>query len=203
MVSGTNFHPRTLTGWCHRCRACEITIPKHPWWLASRPQSAKLVQLARYTLNVPDSPSIIILAGPNGAGKTTAARLLLADAVDEFVNADDIARGLSGFAPQRSAFSAGRLMLERIHALADQRATFAFETTLASRTFAPWLANLRATGYHLGLLFLSIHDPDTCIARVRQRVAEGGHDVPPEVIRRRHARGLQNLFNLYLPLLDA
>lgn len=91
-------------------------------------------------------------------------------------------------------------MLDRIHTLADQRATFAFETTLASRTFAPWLAGPNAC--HVGLLFLSIPDPATCITRVRQRVAEGGHDVPAATIRRRHARGVHNLFNLYMPLTD-
>lgn len=151
-----------------------------------------------------EPPSVVILAGPNGAGKSTAAHLLVRDAfgIDEFVNADDIARGLSGFAPQRAAFAAGRLMLRRMRTLARRRANFAFETTLASRTFAPWLTSLAGSGYRIGLLFLYIPDPRVCIERVRQRVIEGGHDVPEPVILRRHARGLSNLFELYLPLAE-
>ena len=105
-------------------------------------------------------PSIVILAGPNGAGKSTVAPALLhgALAVDEFVNADVIARGLSAFDPESVALTAGRVMLARLHELAEQRVSFAFETTLASRTFAPWLRDLKASGYavHLFFLFLSL-----------------------------------------------
>ncbi|MCW5775146.1 MAG: AAA family ATPase [Phycisphaeraceae bacterium] len=149
-------------------------------------------------------PSVVILAGPNGAGKTTAAPFVLRDAlgVDEFVNADDIARGLSGFAPERSAVAAGRIMLARMGELAGVRATFAFETTLATRSYAPWLARLRRAGYRVTLLFLFLPSPELAIERVRGRVAEGGHDVPEAVVRRRYERGLRNLWNLYLPLAD-
>lgn len=149
-------------------------------------------------------PSVVILAGPNGAGKTTAAPFVLRDAlgVDEFVNADDIARGLSGFAPERSAVAAGRIMLARMRELAGVRATFAFETTLATRSYAPWLSRMRQTGYRATLVFLSLPSADAAVERVRGRVAEGGHDVPEPVVRRRYARGLRNLWNLYLPLVD-
>lgn len=113
-------------------------------------------------------PSVIILAGPNGAGKTTAAPSLLRGTlgVVEFVNADLIAQGLAGFDPQRAALAAGRAMLARIDDLARQRASFAFETTLASRSFAPWLQNLIQTGYRFHLVFLWLPDADFAVDRV-------------------------------------
>ena len=102
------------------------------------------------------NPHIIVLAGPNGAGKSTAAPVLLHQhlAVNEFVNADTIAKGLSAFRPEDVALKAGRIMLQRLRELADQHQSFAFETTLASRTFAPWLQRLRNTGYQVHLIFL-------------------------------------------------
>jgi predicted ABC-type ATPase len=148
------------------------------------------------------TPAVIVLAGPNGAGKSTVAPKLLKGklAVDEFVNADTIAQGLSGFAPERVAMAAGRIMLERIKELAEERATFAFETTLASRSFAPWLDELIRRGYRFHLSFLWLESADLAIARVRSRVRMGGHDVPEETIRRRWRTGLQNFFRLYRPL---
>ncbi|MBD3562297.1 AAA family ATPase, partial [Planktothrix sp. FACHB-1355] len=133
-------------------------------------------------------PNLIVIAGPNGAGKSTVAPILLQETlgVNEFVNADAIAQGLSAFAPEAVAFQAGRIMLERLQQLANQRANFAFETTLASRTFAPWIANLRQAGYVFYLLFLWLPSPEVAIARVQQRVREGGHNVPEETIRRRY-----------------
>src|SRR6516225_8899139 len=125
------------------------------------------------------SPYAVVLAGPNGAGKSTAAPMILKDAlgVDEFVNADVIARGLSGFEPERAAMAAGRIMLARLRELARQRSSFAFETTLASRSFAPWLKDLLATRYQFHLVFLWLPSPDLAVARVAARVREGGHDV--------------------------
>jgi predicted ABC-type ATPase len=150
-------------------------------------------------------PHIIVLAGPNGAGKTTAARGVLQDlvGVGEFVNADAIAAGLSGFAPDRAAFAAGRIMLERLRELAASRATFAFETTMASRTFAPWLSGLRASGYRVHIAFLWLASPALATRRVALRVRHGGHHVPPDVIRRRYAAGIANFHSLYRPLADA
>jgi predicted ABC-type ATPase len=155
---------------------------------------------------VPDrGPHVIVLAGPNGAGKSTAAPHLLRGAlgVTEFVNADMIAQGLSAFAPDTVALAAGRIMLARLRELAAKRADFAFETTLASRSFAPWLASLAATGYSVHLLFLWLPSADLAASRVADRVRFGGHDVPEEIIRRRYHAGLANFFDLYRPLADS
>lgn len=150
------------------------------------------------------SPKIVILAGPNGAGKSTSAARLLRGAleVDEFVNADVIAQGLSAFAQDRVAFQAGRIMRARLYELAGNRASFAFETTLASRSFAHWLSELRASGYQLHIVFLWLPSADEAVARVTERVRAGGHNVPAPTIRRRYKAGLQNLITLYLPLAD-
>lgn len=150
-------------------------------------------------------PKIVILAGPNGAGKSTSAAKLLRGAlkVEEFVNADTIAQGLSAFAQDRVAFQAGRIMLARLAELAAGRASFGFETTLASRTYAPWLAELRASGYKVHIVFLWLSSPDEAVARVAERVRAGGHDVPEPTIRRRYDAGLKNLVTLYMPLADS
>ncbi len=144
-------------------------------------------------------PGVVILSGPNGAGKSTAApELLQAElAVNEFVNADVIARGLSAFAPDAAAIAAGRIMLARMRELAAHRISFAFETTLASRTFAPWLRELRTSGYEIHLVFLWLSSADLAIERVADRVRNGGHGIPEEVVRRRYAAGIRNLFDLY------
>lgn len=149
-------------------------------------------------------PLVVVIAGPNGAGKSTMAPRLLqqALAVTEFVNADTIATGLSAFRPESVAIAAGRVMLTRLRALADARADFAFETTLASRSFAPWLARLRASGYRVHLAFLSLPDADLAVARVAERVRQGGHDVPEVVIRRRFTAGLRNFFAVYRSIAD-
>jgi predicted ABC-type ATPase len=151
-----------------------------------------------------EQPRLIVLAGPNGAGKSTAAPVVLAEAlrVQEFVNADVIARGLSAFHPERAAWQAGRIMLERLRDLAAQRVTFAFETTLAGRNHAAWMADLRRTGYLFHLVFVWLSSPELAISRVRERVRLGGHDVPEETIRRRYQAGLRNFFQLYWQLAD-
>jgi len=150
-------------------------------------------------------PLVIVIAGPNGAGKSTTAPSLLRDAlqVSEFVNADTIAGGLSAFRPDSVAIPAGRAMLERIRHLAKAQADFAFETTLASRTFAPWLDRLKRSGYHVHVLFLWLESADFAVDRVAARVRLGGHDVPEGTVRRRYKRGLRNLFALYMPLADS
>ena len=146
-----------------------------------------------------ERPSVVILAGPNGAGKSTVAPALLEGAlgVTEFVNADDIARGLSAFNPEGASIAAGRVMLARLRELAQQRVSFAFETTLASRSFAPWLVNLKSSGYTVHLVFLWLPSAEFALVRVAGRVREGGHGVPPETVRRRYDKGLRNLFGLY------
>ena len=150
-------------------------------------------------------PSIVILAGPNGAGKSTAAPELLQGelAVNEFVNADVIARGLSAFDPDGAAIAAGRVMLRRLDELARLRETFAFETTLASRSFAPWLRDLRSSGYAVHLFFLWLSSPELAVQRVANRVRSGGHDVPADTIRRRYRGGLRNFFSLYQPIVSS
>lgn len=151
------------------------------------------------------APQVVVIAGPNGAGKTTLAPFLLRDklGVLEYVNADPIALGLSGFDPASMALQAGRVMLKRLHALANQRTTFAFESTLAARSYVPWIERLRTDGYNFQLMFLWLRSADLAVQRVRARVRAGGHDVPEEVIRRRYDAGLRNFWELYQPLADA
>jgi predicted ABC-type ATPase len=148
------------------------------------------------------NPHVIVIAGPNGAGKSTTAPVLLKGTlgVTEFVNADVIAQGLSAFQPESAAFHAGRVMLERLHYLTKERVDFAFETTLASRSFAPWIAKLKQSGYTFHLVFLWLPSADFAVARVAERVRMGGHDVPEETIRRRYNKGIENFFRLYRPL---
>lgn len=148
------------------------------------------------------SPTVVVLSGPNGAGKSTAAPRLLHQSlqITEFVNADVIAKGLSGFAPERAAVRAGRIMLERLNELANEQVSFAFETTLAGRAFAPWLETLLSQGYTMRLFYLWVSSPEFAIARVAERVRKGGHSIPEETIRRRYFAGLRNLFELYIPL---
>jgi predicted ABC-type ATPase len=150
-------------------------------------------------------PHVVIVAGPNGAGKSTAAPRLLRDylGITEFVNADVIAQGLSAFNPAGMAMQAGRIMLNRMRELADERKSFACETTLAARSYAIWMQELRASGYKVQLVYLWLRSPETAIERVAERVRNGGHHVPEDVVRRRYERGLDNLFNIYMPIVDS
>ena len=150
-------------------------------------------------------PNVIVIAGPNGAGKSTLAPALLRDTfgILEYVNADTIAEGLSAFAPEDASFDAGRVMLGRLHDLASEGRDFAFETTLASRFYAVWLKELKEKGYRVSLIFLWLDNVDLAVERVRERVRVGGHDIPEETIRRRYDRGLKNLFELYIQLVNA
>ncbi len=150
------------------------------------------------------APHIVVLAGPNGAGKSTTGPALLRDTlrITEFVDADTIARGLSAFEPEGVALQAGKVMLRRIRELARQRANFAFETTMASRTFAPWLAELKEEGYRVHIIFLWLPSADFAVGRVVDRVRMGGHSVPENVVRRRYGAGLRNFFEMYRPLAE-
>jgi predicted ABC-type ATPase len=147
-------------------------------------------------------PNIYVLAGPNGAGKSTTARTLLERYLNctEFVNADDIARGLSAFRPESVAVKAGRLMLARLDDLARQRVDFALETTLASRTLARWLTRQQAEGFDIHLLYTWLPHPDMAVARVAARVLSGGHNIPEKDIRRRYDRSISNFLGIYMPL---
>lgn len=149
-------------------------------------------------------PDLYIISGPNGAGKTTASFTVLPEILDcdEFVNADEIARGLSPLNPDKAAIEAGRLMLRRIDHLIRKKIDFAFETTLASRSFIRTIENARASGYQITLIYFWLESVELAIERVRIRVEEGGHDIPTEVIKRRFHAGLKNLFNLYMQHCD-
>jgi len=148
-------------------------------------------------------PRLYLIAGPNGAGKSTAsAKILPYLKCDEFVNADVIASGLSAFNTDAAAFSSGRIMLERIKHLAENKIDFAFETTLAAKSFLPFVLHCKANGYSVILIYFYLRNVETAIRRIDNRVELGGHAVPHTVVRRRYTRSLHNLFNLYLPHMD-
>ena len=150
-------------------------------------------------------PNLYIIAGPNGAGKTTASFTLLPDVLHctNFVNADEIARGLSPFAPETVAIQAGRIMLQRIEELLPQRVDFAIETTLATRSYVQLVRRAQALGYKVHLIFFFLENEEQAIQRVAQRVSNGGHNIPEEDIRRRFKRGIYNLNHLYMPICDS
>ena len=149
-------------------------------------------------------PRVYVIGGPNGAGKTTASMALFPHGLQcpEYVNADAIAAGISPFRPESVALQAGRVMLARLRELVAGEQDFAFETTMASRTFAPFLRDCIAKGYTAHLLFVWLKSPELAIERVAHRVAAGGHHIPEDVVRRRYVRGIQNFISLYLPLAE-
>jgi predicted ABC-type ATPase len=149
-------------------------------------------------------PVLYLIGGPNGAGKTTAAMNIMPAFIDcyEYVNADAIAKALSPFRPDNVSIEAGRLMLKRIRELSRKQEDFAFETTMASRSFAPFLKNCQKLGYKVHIVYIWLHSPELSIARVAKRVESGGHFVPDDTIRLRYARGLENFFKMYASLAD-
>lgn len=150
------------------------------------------------------TPILYIIAGCNGAGKTTASMSVLPEVLDcrEFVNADEIAKGLSPFKPEEVAIEAGKLMLQRIDRLLDKFATFAIETTLATKSYKHLVKRAKASGYQVILLFFWLSSPEMAEMRVAQRVANGGHNIPKDVIHRRYWIGLRNLFEVFAPIVD-
>lgn len=148
---------------------------------------------------------VIIIAGPNGAGKTTFALEFLPQEAGcpVFVNADLIAAGLSPFTPELVAFRAGRLMLRELDHYSHNGVSFAFETTLSGRTYLDRIATWRNIGYRVELIFLSLNRVEEAIARVSERVQQGGHSIPESVIRRRFQQGILNFHQLYAPIVDA
>lgn len=150
-------------------------------------------------------PNLYIIAGPNGAGKTTASFNLLPDVLHcpNFVNADEIARGLSPFAPETVSFQAGRIMLQRIDELLPQKVDFAIETTLSTRSYVDLVHRAQALGYKVHLIFFFLENEEQAIQRVAQRVSKGGHNIPEDDIRRRFKRGIYNLIHLYQPICDS
>jgi predicted ABC-type ATPase len=153
---------------------------------------------------VTEQPHAILIAGPNGAGKTTFAREYLPGEPEgvRFLNADLIAAGLSPFDPDRAALRAGRLLLSLVDEAVARRESFTVETTLSGHGYARSVPEWQAAGYHVTLIFLSLPDVDTAIARVAERVRQGGHDIPVPVIRRRFEAGLLNFETVFKPLVD-
>ena len=151
------------------------------------------------------SPNLYVIAGPNGAGKTTFAKQFLPNYAEcrEFVNADLIAGGLSPFSPESAAILAGRLMLERIKELANQRKDFGFETTLSGKAYAGFLKDSKKIGYRIHIFFLWVRSVDIALERVSDRVKMGGHKVPEDVVRRRYDKGLSNFNSIYRALSDS
>jgi len=149
-------------------------------------------------------PTIYVISGCNGAGKTTASFTILPEIlkVHEFVNADEIAKGLSPFQPEKVSFEAGRIMLSRMDELITLKKDFAFETTLATRSYLSKLKMARKQGFRVVLVYFWLKSEELAIARVQLRVTEGGHNISLPVIRRRYQRGLHNLFHLYLDAVD-
>ena len=148
--------------------------------------------------------SLYIISGCNGAGKTTASYTVLPEILDckEFVNADEIARGLSPFNPASVAIEAGRLMLQRIEELLGRQMTFSIETTLATRTYVNLVRRAKAYGYRVSLLFFWLRTPELAIQRVAERMEKGGHGVSTTIIKRRYVSGINNLFKLFVKEVD-
>lgn len=148
--------------------------------------------------------NLYIIAGCNGAGKTTASYTILPEILNcrEFVNADEIAKGLSPFQPEKVAFEAGRIMLTRLEQLLRAGEDFAFETTLATRSYKSKILEAQSLGYTVTILFFWLKNIELARERVKSRVSEGGHNIPADVIERRYLKGIKNLFNIYLPVAD-
>jgi predicted ABC-type ATPase len=147
---------------------------------------------------------LYVIAGCNGAGKTTASYTILPEILDckEFVNADEIARGISPFQPEKAGIEAGRLMLKRIKKLLDSGENFAFETTLSTRSYVQFIDKAKEMDYQVTCLFFWLKSEELAISRVKTRVKEGGHHIPEDIIRRRYKSGLRNFFNLFLKRVD-
>ena len=150
------------------------------------------------------SKNLYIISGCNGAGKTTASYTVLPEILDckEFVNADEIARGLSPFNPESVAIEAGRLMLSRIAELLRRNESFSIETTLATRSYFRLVEQAHRQGYQVTLLFFWLRTPEQAIERVAERVSKGGHNIPRDIIIRRYYEGIDNLFRIYMPIVD-
>ena len=153
---------------------------------------------------MPNFSKLYIIAGCNGAGKTTASFTILPEVLGckEFINADEIAKGLSPFQPESVAMQAGRIMLARMDELLQKGETFAFETTLATKSYKQKIQWAQANGYEVTLLFFWLRNVTMAKERVAQRVAEGGHSIPTETIERRYHNGIGNLFAIYMDMVD-
>ncbi|MBU2525451.1 MAG: zeta toxin family protein [Bacteroidetes bacterium] len=151
-----------------------------------------------------DEKNLYAIAGCNGAGKTTASFTILPEILNckEFVNADEIAKGLSPFQPEEVSFEAGRIMLNRINELLNGGENFAFETTLSTKSYRNKIVEAKRKGYNTILIFFWLQSIDLARERVKARVLEGGHNIDTKIIERRYIRGITNLFDIYLPIFD-
>ena len=149
-------------------------------------------------------PNLYIISGCNGAGKTTASYTILPDMLNcrEFVNADEIAKGLSPFQPDKVSIEAGRIMLNRIKELLNSNIDFAFETTLSTKTYRLLIQEAQSKGYFVTLVYFWLNSPELAIERVKARVATGGHHIPDEIVRRRYLSGIRNLSKIYKSICD-
>ena len=149
-------------------------------------------------------PNLFIISGCNGAGKTTASMTVLPETLEchEFVNCDEIAKGLNPLNPDSAKVTAARLMLVRIKKLISLDADFAIETTLATKSYHALVKNAQEKGYNIKLLYFWLQSPELALQRVAERVKNGGHNVEEHIIRRRYSSGIRNLFKLYLPVVD-
>ncbi|WP_205624374.1 zeta toxin family protein [Dyadobacter crusticola] len=143
-----------------------------------------------------------IISGCNGAGKTSASFTILPEIIEckEFVNADEIAKGISPFQPEKVALEAGRIMLKRVNELLGNNESFAFETTLSSKSYKQKIQEAKRQGYAATLIFLWLENIELAKERVKTRVSDGGHNIEPDVIERRYIKGIKNLFDIYLPI---
>ncbi len=149
-------------------------------------------------------PNLYIIAGCNGAGKTTASLTILPEILDcrEFVNADNIAAGISPFNVEGVAIEAGRIMLQRIDELLELGVDFAIETTLATRSYVGLVHRAKGLGYNVSLIYIWLNSPELALQRVAERVMNGGHNIPADVVKRRYHKGISNLFKLFMPICD-
>jgi predicted ABC-type ATPase len=149
-------------------------------------------------------PNLYIIAGCNGAGKTTASMTVLPEILNcyEFVNADEIARGLSPFQPEKVAIEAGRIMLNRLNQLIESGVDFAFETTLSTKSYVSYIKKAKESGYKVTLIFIFLKSDTLAKLRVKTRVLRGGHNIEENVVERRYKAGLKNFFQLYTPICD-
>ena len=167
-------------------------------------QSLELSEILRIFAADMEDKHLYIISGPNGAGKTTASYSVLPKILHckEFVNADEIARGLSPFNPESVAIEAGRLMLSRIKDLLAKNESFSIETTLATRSYFRLIENAHKQGYEVTLLYFWLKSPEQAMERVAERVSKGGHNIPKDIIERRYFEGIDNLFKIYMPIVD-
>ena len=149
-------------------------------------------------------PNLYIIAGCNGAGKTTASYAMFPEILDckEFINADEIAKGLSPFQPETVSIEAGRLMLIRMNEMLTLQEDFAIETTLATKSYANFIRRAQEVGYFVTLIYFWLDSPELAVRRVEQRVRFGGHNVPEDVVIRRYYAGMKNLFSRFIPISD-